>query len=206
MELWQLHLSQPPSTESLWAVWDATVHLNSEELAPGWKGNLKHPPEAKETSESHLPSPVISDSMAEEEWHHSHCAHTGKMGGLSVSLTHFRVRGGKGDLKPGKDSLLKECTQRSQKSSSVESQSLKLLLSGPYFLKLDFESWYEMLQFMQANCEFQSRLMWSHLSGKPRLPVLLPAASYKEKDGKKHPKYIFWQNNKGICDCCFFQG
>lgn len=73
-------------------------------------------------------------------------------------LTHCRVRGRKGYLKPGKDSLRKN-VHREVKSSSVESQSLKLLLSGPYFFKLNFVSWYEMLQFMQANCEFQSRLI-----------------------------------------------
>lgn len=44
---------------------------------------------------------------------------------------------------------------------------------------------------MQTNCEFQSRLTWPQLSGKPRLPVLLPAASYEEKDRKKHPEYDF---------------
>jgi hypothetical protein len=76
MELWQLYLSQPPSAESLWAVRNATVHMNSEKLAPGWEWNFKHPPEEKETlgiCSSAQPFHFWLHGGGEEQ-HYGHCS------------------------------------------------------------------------------------------------------------------------------------
>lgn len=113
---------------------------------------LEHSPEGKETSgfrSSAQPFHFLIAQGEEEEWHCGLWAHKHKNGEVFVSfcvfgffpfLTHYRVRGRRGEyLKLGKDSLLKECTEKLR--ASVESQMLKLLLSGSYFLKVNFELW-----------------------------------------------------------------
>ena len=66
---------------------------------------------------------------------------------------------------------------REGKRSSVESQLLKLLLSSPYFINQNFQSWCDLLQFIRQTVNSQSRLTWSQLSGEPRFPMLLPGVS-----------------------------
>lgn len=78
--------------------------------------------------------------------------------------------------------------------ASVESQLLKLLLNGSFFLKVNFELWQDMLQFMQTNCEFQSRLTWSQLSGNQGslcLFLLLPVKRWTGKSTRDMLYFLF---------------
>lgn len=81
-----------------------------------------------------------------------------------------------------------ENVHREVKSSSVESQLLKLLLRGPYFIKENFESRCDMLQFMQTNCEFPEHLPCHSSLENQGSPCFFPLRP-PEEDRKKHPEY-----------------
>lgn len=93
--------------------------------------------------------------------------------------------------------------------ASVESQLLKLLLNGSFFLKVNFELWQDVLQFMQTNCEFQSRLTWSQLSGNQGslcLFLLLPVKRWTGKSTRDMLYFSFCKIMTLFVIAAFFRG
>lgn len=101
-----------------------------------------HLPEGKETWGIHSSARPLRFQLlrGEEEWHCGLCAHKMKRGEVFYFpfLTHCRVRDRKGYLKLAKDSLLNECTQRSQELLGGISIA-KVTAEWPLFFKLELQ-------------------------------------------------------------------
>lgn len=103
MELWQLYVSEPPSTKSLWAVWDAPIHLSSEESAPGWQWSWAPIRRKGNRGDLHLSSLFISDSIGGGGMHCSClCSLQEKWGRFFSLLNSLQSERQKGILETGK--------------------------------------------------------------------------------------------------------
>lgn len=109
-----------------------------------WTPKSLHHVASEETSSTHTKKRKPWESSAAQTLHFRLCrgkqndteATKGKMGRVFFFflLTHYTVRGRKGYLKQKGFTPERMYVHRELKSSSMESQLFKLLLSGPYFI------------------------------------------------------------------------
>lgn len=209
MELWQLYLSQPPCTEPLWAVWDATVHLNSEEMTPGWEGNFEHSPKEKEPLglwSSAQPFHFLIAQGEVGEWRPGPWLKKGKMGRsfFFPFLTHYRVRGRREYL-----NSLRKNVHRNVKGCPVESQLLQLLLSGSSFLKVNSGYGRTCYSLCRQTVNSRADLTWSQLSGNQGslcLFLLLPVKRWTGKSTQDMLYFLFCKIMGLFVIAAFFRG
>lgn len=200
MELWQLHVSEPSSTKSLWAVWDAPVHLSWEGSAPGWQWSWA-PIRRKGNWRFHRGRTNGTGAV---------CAHYRKNGeGFFPVLTHYRVRQ-KGILETGKGFSPERMYP--EKPTALLWNPIEVTAEWPLFYKLEIWIivWHVTVYADKLWIPIVDLSGYSSLKNQDTPPppsMLFPIASYWR--GQEEALRIWWagvQNNRVICNCCFFQG
>ena len=210
LELRQLHLPEPPRAESLRAVRDAPVHLSPGRSAPRWQCSWAPVRRKGNRGNLRLSSLSISDYIGGGEWRRSRlCSLQQNAGGFFSPFLNSLQRHRKGYLKLGKDSLLKECTQRSQELF-CGIPFIQVTAEWPLFYKLE-------LWITVWHVTVSADKLWIPRADFPGHSSLENQGSrafsccflLKGRTGKSTQNTIGggggWQNNKSICNCCFFQ-
>lgn len=94
------------------------------------------------------------------------------------------------------------------KSSSMESQLFKLLLSGPYFINQNFESQCDMLQFIKTNCEFPEQTYLVTALWKTKAPHASSRCFLSKRRTGKSTQNMIWGSKiiRVFVIAAFFRG